>query len=154
MPDVNRNNAPGFDPRLFLRDEELDYGISLLLAAERVLMSRASEIATDYHIPHLAVRILIALRFDPGPSVKQLREHLGATTPTLARILADLSERGWIERRVGRSDRRSKSLFLTVEGKRVTDPATLAMRRALQMAYRKAGATAVSSTRTILEGLE
>ena len=50
MPDVNqmRANAPGFDPRLFLRDEELDYGIALVLAGERALLKGAADIAGDY----------------------------------------------------------------------------------------------------------
>ena len=104
MVDVNqiRANAPGFDPRLFLRDEELDYGIALLLAGERALMKAASEIARDFELPSLAARVMITIRFQPGQTVTALRDNLDTTTPTLARILGDLDERGLIEQ-IGRA---------------------------------------------------
>ncbi len=156
MVNVNqiRANAPGFDPRLFLRDEELDYGIALLLAGERALMKAASEISRDFELPQLAARVLITIRFQPGQTVTGLREQLDATTPTLARILGDLDERDLIERRQStQGDRRTRHLFLSHEGKRVTDPATLAMRDQLRAAYRAAGSGAVSGVRAVLEAL-
>ncbi|MDJ0921154.1 MAG: MarR family transcriptional regulator [Henriciella sp.] len=156
MVDVNQNRAspPGFDPRLFLRDEELDYGISLMLTAERVLMKQAGHIAEAHNMPPLAARVLIAIRFLPGQSVKALRTQLDATTPTLARILGDLDKRGLIERRKSGRDARARMLYLTEEGKRLTDPATIAMRDTLRLAYRRAGATAVAGARQVLEALQ
>ena len=156
MVDVNqiRANAPGFDPRLFLRDEELDYGIALLLAGERALMKAAGEIARDFSLPALAARVLITVRFQPGQTVNTLRDQLDATTPTFARIIADLEKRGLIERRQSaQGDRRTRQLFLSLEGKRVTDPATIAMRDRLRQAYRAAGSGAVGGARTVLEAL-
>ncbi len=156
MVNVNqiRANAPGFDPRLFLRDEELDYGIALLLAGERALMKAASEISRDFDLPQLAARVLITIRFQPGQSVTALRQQLHTTTPTLARILGDLDQRGLIERRQSEhGDRRTRCLFLSHQGKRVTDPATLAMRDRLRRAYRAAGSGAVSGVRAVLEAL-
>lgn len=156
MVNVNqiRANAPGFDPRLFLRDEELDYGIALLLAGERTLMRVVGEIAETFEMPQLAARILITIRFQPGQTVKELREQMNATTPTLARILGDLDERGLIERRQSEDgDRRARRIYLSHEGKRMTDPATLEMRDRLRAAYRSAGAGAVSGVRAVLEAL-
>jgi DNA-binding MarR family transcriptional regulator len=156
MVNVNqiRANAPGFDPRLFLRDEELDYGIALLLAGERALMKAAGEISRDFDLPQLAARVLITIRFQPGQTVTELREQLHATTPTLARILGDLDQRGFIERRQSEhGDRRTRCLYLSHEGKRVTDPATLTMRNRLRSAYRAAGSGAVSGVRAVLEAL-
>ena len=156
MVDVNqiRANAPGFAPRLFLRDEELDYGIALLLAGERALMKASGEIARDFSLPSLAARVLITVRFQPGQSVNTLREQLDATTPTFARIIADLEKRGLLERRQSaQGDRRTRKLFLSHEGKRVTDPATIAMRDRLRQAYRTAGSGAVGGARSVLEAL-
>ena len=156
MVDVNqiRANAPGFDPRLFLRDEELDYGIALLLAGERALMKASGEIARDFSLPDLAARVLITVRFQPGQTVNILREQLDATTPTFARIIADLEKRGLLERRQSaQGDRRTRKLFLSHEGKRVTDPAAIAMRDRLRQAYRSAGSGAVGGARTVLEAL-
>ena len=149
-----RANAPGFDPRLFLRDEELDYGIALLLAGERALMKAAGEIARDFDLPPLAARVMITIRFQPGQTVTGLRAQLDTTTPTLARILGDLDQRGLIERRQSeQGDRRTRTLFLSHEGKRMTDPATLAMRDRLRAAYRSAGSGDVSGVRAVLEAL-
>jgi len=155
MHDVNQNRgqAPGFDPRLFLRDEELDYGISLLLSGERVLMRQSGDLATTEAMPPLAARVLIAIRFQSGQTVSDLRRRLDATTPTLARILGDLDQRGLIERRVSRADARKRTLYLTTEGKRMTDPAAIAMRDTLRDAYRRAGANAVAGARAVLEAL-
>lgn len=156
MVDVNqiRANAPGFDPRLFLRDEELDYGIALLLAGERALMKAASEIARDFELPPLAARVMITIRFQPGQTVTALRDNLDTTTPTLARILGDLDERGLIERRRSeQGDRRTRLIHLSHEGKRMTDPATLQMRDQVRRAYRAAGASAVGGVRAVLEAL-
>jgi len=156
MVNVNqiRANAPGFDPRLFLKDEELDYGIALLLAGERALMKAAGEIARTFNLPPLAARVLVTIRFQPGQTVTQLCAQLDATTPTFARIIADLEKRGLIERRQSaQGDRRTRQLFLSHEGKRVTDPATIAMRDRLRQAYRAAGSGAVGGARSVLEAL-
>ena len=156
MVNVNqiRANAPGFDPRLFLRDEELDYGIALLLASERALMKAAREIARDFEMPLLAAQTLLTIRFQPGHSINHLCEQLDTTTPTFARIIADLEKRGLVERRRNEAgDRRVRHLFLSHEGKRVTDPATLDMRDKLRKAYRSAGASAVGGVRSVLEAL-
>ena len=155
MPDVNqmRRNPQSFDPRLFLRDEELDYGIALVLAGERTLIRQAGELALENGLPALASRTLIALRFEPGLTVSVMRAQMGATVPTFARIIADLGTRGLIERRKSERDGRARTLFLTTDGKRLTDPAAIAMRDALRDAYRKAGATAVAGARSVLEAL-
>lgn len=157
MVNVNRirTNAPGFDPRLFLRDEELDYGISLLISGERALMSAEREIAKEFEMPILAARALIFIRFQPGHNVNNLCQQLNATTPTFARIIADLERRNLIERRRNSDgDGRTRLLHLSVEGKRVTDPSVLAMRERLRSAYRSAGSSAVAGVRSVLEALQ
>ena len=117
-------------------------------------MEAAGEISREFDLPQLAARVLITIRFQPGQTVTELREQLHATTPTLARILGDLDERGFIERRQSaQGDRRTRHLFLSHEGKRVTDPATLNMREKLRTAYRAAGSGAVSGVRAVLEAL-
>ncbi|CAI8319022.1 MAG: Uncharacterised protein [Hyphomonas sp. TMED17] len=156
MPDVNLNRspAPGFDPRLFLRDEELDYGISLLLTAERSLKREAGHLIDASALSGLAVEILLIIRFSPGLGLSVLRQQLGASSATLARTLAELDKKGLLERRKDENDGRAKLLFLTVEGKRFTDPATIAMRNVLRGAYRRAGVSAVVGTRAVLQALK
>jgi len=117
-------------------------------------MKATREIARDFEMPLLAAQTLLTIRFQPGHSVTQLCDQLDATTPTFARIIADLEKRDFIERRQSVSgDRRVRNLYLTHEGKRVTDPATLTMRDKLRKAYRAAGSGAVGGVRSVLEAL-
>lgn len=155
MPDVNQNTprAPGFDPRLFLRDEELDYGISLILAGERLLMLQAGTLAKQLDLPPLATRMLLMIRFRSGQTVSALRDSVGATTPTVARLLAKLSERGFLSRTPHPGDGRARLLSLSDEGIRITDQAVSAMRTSLRSAYRRAGVDAVAGARAMLEAL-
>ena len=117
-------------------------------------MKAAGDISREFELPQLAARVLITIRFQPGHTVTELRGQLDATTPTLARILGDLDERGYIERRQSDTgDRRTRCLFLSHDGKRVTDAATLNMREKMRAAYRAAGSGAVGGVRAVLEAL-
>ena len=128
--------------------------VFVIAGGERALMKAKRDIATDFEIPPLAARALITIRFQPGHTVNQLCEQLNATTPTFARIIANLEKRGYLERRQAEhGDRRTRLLFLSLEGKRVTDPAVIAMRDRLRKAYRSAGANAVAGVRSMLEAL-
>ncbi len=156
MADVNLNppRRPGFDPRLFLRDEELDYGIALILQSQRALNRHLRELTEFLEQPPLAAKILIALRFQPGLTVSALREELGATVPTFARIIGMLGKTGYLDRKRTGKDGRERELALTQLGLRATDPAVIAMRNAMRGAYRKAGSGAVAGTRSVLEALK
>jgi len=148
-----RQNAPGFDPRLFLRDEELDYGILLLLAGERALAHAAGDLAGQQNIPPMAARLMLELRFQPGQTVQTLKRHLQMATPTLARLLGLLDRHGWIMRQPCPQDGRARTVHLTQAGLAITQPATLAMRQRLREAYRHAGPNAVAGARAVLEAL-
>ena len=77
------NQKPGetgrIDPRLFLREEELDNGIALLLLSERVLAAalRRNQESTGLNMP--ALRLLVTIRFKPGLTVSELRDETGST---------------------------------------------------------------------------
>ena len=151
------NQKPGetgrVDPRLFLREEELDDGIALLLASERVIAAalRRNQDATGLNMP--ALRLLMTIRFSPGLTVTELRDELGATTPTLARLLGELDRRHLIFKKPGGRDARRRRLSLSEDGEKLADPVVLDMRSAMREAYREAGASAVAGTRAVLEAL-
>ncbi|MGB3627266.1 MAG: MarR family transcriptional regulator, partial [Henriciella sp.] len=108
------NQKPGetgrVDPRLFLREEELDNGIALLLASERAIAEalRRTQSGTGLNMPGL--RLLMTIRFRPNLTVSELRDEIGATTPTLARILGELDKRDLIEKKQGGRDARRRRL--------------------------------------------
>ena len=142
------------ESRLFLRDEELERGVGLILAAERRLCTAARKAREMAGLNPSAFQTLMAIRAEPGLSVKALREQLGATVPTLARILGDLDKRNLVERPRALSDGRKRQLVLTPEGAAVTEPAADAMRDALRDAYKQAGAEQVAGAVIFLEALK
>lgn len=141
------------DPRLFLREEELDNGIALLLASERALAEtlRRGLDATKLNMPGL--KLLITIRFKPGLTVSELRDLTGSTTPTLARLLGELDKRDLIHKKTGGRDARRRRLSLSEEGEKLIAPVVEDLRSALREAFREAGANAVSGTRAVLEAL-
>ena len=145
--------ASRFDPRLFLRDEELDHGIGLLLAAERALRRAAARLESDAGLNGSAARILLAIRFQPALTVSQMRESLDMTVPTLARLLGELDKRGLIAKTPSGMDARKRRLSLSPAGEDVIEPAVSAMRASLREAYREAGANAVVGAKSVLEAL-
>ncbi|MEE2879440.1 MAG: MarR family transcriptional regulator [Pseudomonadota bacterium] len=151
------NQKPGetgrIDPRLFLREEELDNGIALLLLSERVLAAalRRNQESTGLNMP--ALRLLVTIRFKPGLTVSELRDETGSTTPTLARLLGELDKRHLIHKKAGGRDARRRRLSLSEDGEALIAPLVLDMRSAMREAYREAGASAVAGTRAVLEAL-
>ncbi len=151
------NQKPGetgrVDPRLFLREEELDHGIALLLASERAISDalRSGQDTTGLNMPGL--RLMIAIRFQPGLTVTELRELTGSTTPTLARLLGELDKRDLVIKKPGGRDARRRRLSLSETGEALIQPVVNALRVAVREAYRDAGAQAVAGTRAVLEAL-
>ena len=141
------------DPRLFLREEELDNGIALLLESERIIAAalRRNQEATGLNMP--ALRLLMTIRFKPGLTVSELRDELGATTPTLARLLGELDKRHLVYKKPGGRDARRRRLSLSDNGERLIAPLVTDLRSAMREAYREAGANAVAGTRAVLEAL-
>lgn len=63
--------------------------------------------------------ILHAIAAQPGGSQHAISGYVGLVPARLVGYLDELEERGCIERRPNRSDRRRNALYLTAEGKRL-----------------------------------
>ena len=85
--------------------------------------------------------------------MSELRDRLGATVPTMARILGKLDERGLVRRKKSGQDGRKRKLELSLAGEAVINPIATAMRNALREAYRSAGSEQVAGAREVLEAL-
>lgn len=143
----------GVDPRLFLRDEELDRGLALVLEGARTLKREAMRVARASGLAEDDCEALLAIRFSPGLDIKTLRQRMGATTPTFARLLARLDSRSLIARERSEADGRRRVLVLSEAGLALTDPIVEAMRETLRAAYREAGAGQVAGVRAVLEAM-
>ena len=141
------------DARLFLRDEELDRGVALLLAAEKALVAAGASAIARSGLNRGSVDLLLGIRARPGISVRALRAQLDMTVPTFARILGQMDKAGYIKKRRAGRDARTRALDLTEAGQKAIAPIADALREALRTAYREAGAEPVSGLRTVLETL-
>ena len=147
------NTPATFDPRLFLRDEELDRGVALILAGERALSAAAETGRRNASLNKTELQALLTIRAAPGINVSELRKRTGATIPTMARILGKLDERGLVRRKKSGQDGRKRKLELSLAGEAVTEPIATAMRNILREAYRTAGSEQVAGARAVLEAL-
>lgn len=151
-PDVNLNRP--FDARLFLMDQELDRGVGLLLAGAAELMRAADEARHKAGLSKPELQILMSVRYRPGQTVGELRDALGMTVPTFARIIGDLDSRGLIERaRDNGGDKRRRTLALSDAGTTLTTQIAIALRERLRLAYRSAGPNAVEGFRIVMDAL-
>ncbi len=151
------NQKPGetgrVDPRLFLREDELDNGIALLLASERTINEVLRGAQESAGLNASSLKLLITIRFSPGLTVSELRDLTGSTTPTLARLLGELDKLDLIVKTQGGRDARRRRLTVSQAGEALLHPIVEKLRAALREAYRVAGANAVAGTRAVLEAL-
>lgn len=60
---------------------------------------------------------LLHLAYGDGISQKELAQRVGVEPCTLVRVMDILEERGLVERRADQSDRRSKRVFMSTDGR-------------------------------------
>lgn len=145
--------AAPVDPRLFLRDSELDRGIALVAGAGQALGRAADAARAAAGLSQAEADILLTLRYTPGIEVTALRERLGQTQPTFARHLGALDKAGLVAKARGLRDARRRRLSLSEKGLAATDGMAEALRDAMRRAFREAGADKVDGARIVLEAL-
>lgn len=141
------------DSRLFLRDEELDHGVALLLAAGRQLRQAAGEARLAAKLSQSELDMLLAMRAHPGSTVSELRDRLNMTQPTFARLLGRLDGRDLVRKQRGRIDGRQRRLYLSDAADSLMTSIVDNLRNRLRSAYRLAGAENVAGARAMLDAL-
>jgi DNA-binding MarR family transcriptional regulator len=139
-------NAPA-DPRLILRDEELDSGLELMLLAEASLWA-AVDAALEAEAgglgrPHWRATFLLRRR--PGVGARDLSRLTGLSKQAASRTLNDLMRLGLAEIETGDLDARRRPARLTRVSER--------LRTLLGRAYRTGGLDGVAGARRILAAL-
>ena len=87
---------------------------------------------------------------NPGLKVAELLDVLKITKQTLARVLKQLVDKGFIMQRAGNDDRRERRLFVTAKGGRLTDKLTALQIKRIELALGKSGPGAREYTRHFL----
>jgi DNA-binding MarR family transcriptional regulator len=147
-------SAPA-DPRLILREDELDAGLELLVLAEASLWSSVdAALAADEHgLGRSHWRAAFLLRRRPGVGVQEMAHLTSLSKQAASRVLVDLEAKGLVQKSPGDLDGRRRSAALTAAGEAFEAAVTERLRNQLARAYRSAGLDGVAGARRILAAL-
>lgn len=147
-------NTPA-DPRLILREDELDAGVELLLLAEASLWAAVDQglEAQGLALGRSHWRAAFLLRRRPGVGVQELAHLTSLSKQAASRILVDLAALGLVEKAAGDFDGRRRTAALTPAGVAFEAAIGERLRSQLARAYRAAGLDGVAGARRILAAL-
>ncbi|ATC30953.1 MarR family transcriptional regulator [Caulobacter vibrioides] len=143
------------DPRLILREEELDGGLELILLAEASLWAAVDAVLETeaLGLGRSHWRAAFLLRRRPGIGVQDLSKLTSLSKQAASRTLSDLEKAGLVERVSGDLDGRRRPAALTAEGVAFEQRTAERLRALLARAYRTGGLDGVAGTRRILAAL-
>ncbi len=143
------------DPRLILRDEELDSGLELMLLAEASLWAAVDTAleaeAKGLGRPHWRAAFLLRRR--PGVGARDLARLTGLSKQAASRTLNDLMNLGLAEVETGDLDARRRPVRLTAPGRAFEERIAERLRAMIGRAYRTGGLDGVGGARRILAAL-
>ncbi len=151
MPDA-RIAAPGSN-LLFLREEDIRVAQDLLFFAYRDFTLAADAILDELGLGRAHHRALHFIGRNPGITVSDLLGILHITKQSLARVLSDLVDQGYVAQTQGQADRRQRLLSLTPSGTALERRLFERQRERLAAAYREAGGPAVEGFRRVMRGI-
>jgi DNA-binding MarR family transcriptional regulator len=143
------------DPRLILREEELDAALELLFLAEAALWS-AADAALESEPSGLGrshYRTLFLLKRRPGLGVRELARLTALSKQGASRTLGELERLGLVEKSPGDQDARRRPAVLTAKGSALEARISERLRAQIARAYRTGGLDAVAGARRILAAL-
>jgi DNA-binding MarR family transcriptional regulator len=152
-PKIARSLTNAAPNPLFLRDEELTWGIELLDAAYRAVVEEPQRELLGRGLGRNHRWVLYLVGRHPEITMVELLTRMRVAKQTLSRLLNELVAKGLIARRPNVRDRRQRLLELTNEGRELEEALHGRLRRRLARAYRAAGAEAVAGHHQVLLGL-
>ena len=153
MSDVKRVETRPLASPLYLRDEELKQGVDLLFHAFSEVFGTGDAALRAAGLGRAHRRALYFIARNPAVTVAALLGILKITKQSLNRVLNDLLDGGYVERRPAPNDRRMRQLRLTEKGLALEEALWEAQRPRLARAFREAGPEAVAGFRRVLAAL-
>jgi DNA-binding MarR family transcriptional regulator len=111
--------APVGAPRDDAPDENLVTIVELLFFAYRDFTGEADAVLAKFGFGRAHHRVLHFVSRNPGIRVADLLDILKITKQSLARVLKQLVDEGYIEQMAGMSDRRERRLYVTFAGEQL-----------------------------------
>ena len=153
MADVKTAETSQTASPLYLRDEDLKQGVDLLFFAFSDVFAQGEGHLRAANLGRAHRRALYFIARNPGLSVADLLSILKITKQSLNRVLNDLLAGGFVERKAGMQDRRTRLFRLTQKGAQLENALWETQRPRLVRAFREAGPEAVAGFRRVLTGL-
>lgn len=145
--------APLSGQRLYLREDELDAGVAMILEAGHALKAMTQAARDTYDLNWTQARTLTALlRAKQG--VLSLSASMDITKQSAIKTAESLEARQLIHRSDDPRDGRRKTLSLTPLGEEMARDLSAAMRALLAKAYRHAGGEAVAGCDAVLSAIK
>jgi DNA-binding MarR family transcriptional regulator len=124
--------------------------IELFYFAYRDFTCDPDAILAQYGFGRAHHRVLHFVHRNPGLKVAELLDILKITKQSLARVLKQLVDEGFIIQRAGNEDRRERRLYLSAKGARLTDKLTQIQAKRIEGALEKLGPGADTVARNFL----
>jgi DNA-binding MarR family transcriptional regulator len=143
------------DPRLILREEELDSALEMLLLAEAAVWAAADAALAGESVGlgRSHWRAALLLRRRPSLGVQELAKMTGLTKQAASRTLSDLERLGLAAKSEGELDARRKIVALTAEGRAFEARVSERVRGLVAKAWREGGLDGVPAAKRILNAL-
>ena len=136
-------NSPKFgliaDPVENACEAKLVSCIELFYFAYRNFTGDPDSVLEQYGFGRAHHRVLHFVYRNPGLKVAELLEILKITKQSLARVLKQLVDEGFVIQRAGDEDRRERRLYVSAKGARLTDKLTQIQVKRLENALSQAG---------------
>jgi DNA-binding MarR family transcriptional regulator len=146
-------SPPAGSALLFLREEQIRQAQDLMFFAYRDFTGAADVILAELGLGRAHHRALHFIGRNPGMTVGDLLAILRITKQSLARVLNELVERGYVAQATGREDRRQRLLTLTEAGLELEHRLFDRQRDRLTNAFRDAGGSAVDGFRQVMRAI-
>ncbi|MDP1909614.1 MAG: MarR family transcriptional regulator [Hyphomicrobium sp.] len=130
--------------------EELIACVELLFFAYRDFTGGPDAVLEEYGFGRAHHRVLHFVQRHPGLRVADLLDILKITKQSLARVLKQLIDKGFIMQRAGNDDRRERRLFVTAKGSRLAEKLSIQQVQHIEAALAKAGPGAAEFARRFL----
>lgn len=127
--------------------------VELLFFAYRDFTAEADALLVDLGFGRAHHRVLHFVNRHPGLRVADLLGILKITKQSLARVLKQLVDQGYIHQTAGATDRRERRLHVTDTGRALADQLLALQSRRLGAALEAAGPQAFATARAFLTGV-
>jgi len=124
--------------------------VELLFFAYRDFTGGPDAVLEQYGFGRAHHRVLHFVHRNPGLRVADLLDILRITKQSLARVLKQLIDKGFIMQRAGNDDRRERRLFVSAKGARLAEKLATLQTKQLEGALTEAGPGAAEFARRFL----